>query len=1314
MNNEDIQLADLLETYPSNMTYGIQSLITGKKEFKELENEVKETLELGRGKYFKHQKFTHRYLRLYNELLVISETGTGKSCEVIGFLEYALKEMTKREKDRRDGDLKVSKYERVIILVSSKTQKEEVTKQIIEKCSDGRYQILINQGNKNPLNNIYDIYTYNRFHKINNNLTEYEINHKYSNTIFWADEAHNLNPHDDNIEDLNGTIVKDKSTKDKSAIYRTILNVFHNSENCKKILSTATPMINSPNDLIPLLNLILPKNGQIPKNFNYQKANDNDIRLYFPKLSNIQNLSPDNIKSMNKKDLEQYFVGQIPNNYDFTDAKNLEEVEPYFRGKVAYIRAPNTGAIIINNKTFGKNFYASIMEDNIQLSSYIMTFNDTGSVYNSQQEASRFVFPSGTYGNDKINTVKIEFNKTISKREEETESKAYKTYVKETGTGHTKVLRATNVDNFDDKLRDFDELKKMSCKYASMIELIQQSTGIVFIYGERIIGSGINVLTLCLDAIGYERYTETKSALIIDENNNKIIDPNFKQRDRYAVLTSSNSNNSELLETIKTYQNRHGAYIKVLIVTQMARDGINVENVTQIHLVGPIWNESSMYQAQSRGIRATSHDVLLNEERDKLIKQEKERLLEEKENSFKDDNELISIIKSNINLENVNIEVNVYRHGAIIDDTKTYIVICGNINNGYIEQLNDHYSVHEEYKKYNIKILLSPINKNNNIIELYILGQDKKLYNTILDNLCSFLNQITNEPFHRYYQGAFDDEGQYMGEKMQNIDYKNNMSSIDERIYNVALYKDKQNKKILRYMKQCAIGCNVNKKKNFRINDLNGSSDCDYQDCDYKCFDELLTHDESSNLNSQLLDFSTYGELYNNELVSELIKKIIQLYRQNSILSLNDIINIIDKIILKKFYILALEKIIIDKIIIIDRYGFINYLSENNGMFYLDRNYPYNISLNKVSSSSMNYYSDNILSLETKNIKDFANVEYNTEDLLKEINTYNIDTDANQEIFDHYLSHNNLIKTSSILEQVILQLELLNNQSPKPSVSVVNLPNPLYLYIKKFYHLWLYKFKNPAVYSYKLNTETKKRRISTETITDFKNNFYDRLDNDNSKSDGYIYINVINNVPERIKGHGIINNLTQAKQYTRILKTSKLSNGWEFINEDNEKEFTIYNIMIQMGNYNRRLPYHNNNLVYGIYLNINLNYESKDKFSIVDGSTPINENPGKTCGTDDDKVLCNILYSLLHYDNYINPDPKYHSNNLLLINSYKEILTRKNFTFNGWSNYRISYYVENIININKTNQCKLIFNKLKEYKCFLNIPNTTTTINQFI
>jgi hypothetical protein len=502
-------------------------------------------------------------------------------------------------------------------------------------------------------------------------------------------------------------------------------------------------------------------------------------------------------------------------------------------------------------------------------------------------------------------------------------------------------------------------------------------------------------------------------------------------------------------------------------------------------------------------------------------------------------------------------------------------------------------------------------------------------------------------------------------------------------------------------MKQCAIGCNVNKKKNIRRNDKNDSADCDYQNCEYKCFNELLP--KTSNLNSKILDFSTYGELYNNDIVSGLIKQIIHLFKEKTILSLDDIINTIDINILKKFYILALEKIIIDRIIIIDRYGFINYLRENKGIFYLDRNYPDEISFREISSSSMNYYSDNIISLETNQIRDFANVEYNTQDLLKEINTYNIDTPENTQKLEYYLSHSNLIKTSLILEQVIIQLELLNNQSPKPSVPVVNLPNPLYVYIKNFYHLWLYKFKNPSVYSYKLDTESKKHRISTETITDFKNNFYH-----NSKSDGYIYIHVLKNVPEKTKGHGDINNYTQANQYTRILKTSKLSNGWENVNPNNE--FHIYNIMIQMGNYNRRLPYHIDKQFFGLYLNINLNRENKPKFRIVDGSTIINKNLGKMCTSyEDDKVLCDILYDVLHYN-----DQKYQINNTVGIATYKKQLSEQNFDFTGWDDYKISFFVDNIIYKNKDTQCNTIFTKLKEYGFLLNIPNNRTTINQFI
>lgn len=98
---EDIQLVDLLESYPSQMTPHIQTLITAKQEFSELASELGEKLPKGRGKLYKHQLMTLRYLRAYDDLLVISEPGTGKTCEVLGFAEYTRQELDKFRNNRK-------------------------------------------------------------------------------------------------------------------------------------------------------------------------------------------------------------------------------------------------------------------------------------------------------------------------------------------------------------------------------------------------------------------------------------------------------------------------------------------------------------------------------------------------------------------------------------------------------------------------------------------------------------------------------------------------------------------------------------------------------------------------------------------------------------------------------------------------------------------------------------------------------------------------------------------------------------------------------------------------------------------------------------------------------------------------------------------------------------------------------------------------------------------------------------------------------------------------------------------------------------
>ena len=135
----DVQLADLVETFPPVYTKGIQTIFSGKYEFFEEASDENEKLPPGRGNYFKHQNFYHRALRVINDLIILDEAGSGKSCSVLGFTEYVLRENRKFQLNPLEGDPYVRYLNKVIILVNGPSHKFEVTNQLVCKCSDGHY-----------------------------------------------------------------------------------------------------------------------------------------------------------------------------------------------------------------------------------------------------------------------------------------------------------------------------------------------------------------------------------------------------------------------------------------------------------------------------------------------------------------------------------------------------------------------------------------------------------------------------------------------------------------------------------------------------------------------------------------------------------------------------------------------------------------------------------------------------------------------------------------------------------------------------------------------------------------------------------------------------------------------------------------------------------------------------------------------------------------------------------------------------------------------------------------------------------------------
>lgn len=91
-------------------------------------------------------------------------------------------------------------------------------------------------------------------------------------------------------------------------------------------------------------------------------------------------------------------------------------------------------------------------------------------------------------------------------------------------------------------------------------------------------------------------------------------------------------------------------------------------------------------------------------------------------------------------------------------------------------------------------------------------------------------------------------------------------TSIDNHMYKVAQTKDLIQKKLTRVLKENAIDCMLVKNQNLLKNAVDGSDDCEYQSCEYKCVDEEITP----------VDNSTWQVFWNKENLNEFISLLSQ------------------------------------------------------------------------------------------------------------------------------------------------------------------------------------------------------------------------------------------------------------------------------------------------------------------------------------------------------------------------------------------------------------------------------------------------------
>lgn len=1386
-NYDEIQLSDLLESYPPVTTPGFQTIITSKQEFAELTSSPIEKLPSGQGHFFKHQKFTHRFLREYDDLIILSQTGTGKSCEVLGFTEYVWREREKAKLDPTKADEKVAHLKRVVVLVKGPTQKNEFRNQLICKCSDGHYlSNIVKRSTKEAVQKTnltleikkagYIVSTYTSFArrirqqygKESNPDGDARLAEDYADTIFWIDEAHNL---------LIDPGVR-ATHREKQQTYHTLWRILHLSRRSKRIISTATPMINGVNEIGALLNLILPINGFLPQGYDYINAPPNDVRVLFPNLPKnfirdgkiIPNTSPEQIA--------QYFNGQFPHNYDFNTA-TLLDLEPFFRGRVSYIRASDTGAVVtdvgipqegvygINGVKFRTQLilYPTTMLEH-QNNGYNLAKRIAGGrdeLFGAERQAANFVFPDGYWANgitaeerearrearrareavrnavenaEEIETEElpedgflpvttgkvIEEPITIEEEDGEIdiaedvtaeatgyEKRAFRRYVTSRREPNRGVIYSPTPE-FAPWLQDIGYIRHLSCKYAEICRLVLTKKGNAFIYGEYVAGSGAIVLSLCLEGLGFVRYNESTSMFLGTggevlkpycggnqrTTTNRRVRPDIQPGVlRYALLTrdtaESDARFNSMMEAMNSPENMNGDYIKVLISSRVGRDGINVSNITQIHLVGSEWNQSSIYQALSRGIRATSHDDLINEQKERIIAENGniDDAIAYRRTQYENKHILTPEDQNNINIQineihNQNSNINETEISQYIKNIRDNIIyekypfteneltdISNSVGNFELARdviakiVDDRHSDDTDY------IESSDIRRD--IIESrYLLTHEEKLEIATLEkgipqyyrDIANVMNgkrqiidenmpdlsrlldseNITNQEIINFINQRKDYVSQYIPflitlisvierrkeyinrhindlvnsiqsrEILHNtiIDYIFRLSpqeedqviyengdiskakilvkiyrhaavalddrdhSIDLEMYRITEYKDRNIKRMMRFLKQCAIGCQVHYNRNVRPGDVDGSPTCDYDVCEYQCADPPPLE----------RDYSTYDVLYSGELISEIIQKLVNIiYRQFNSLTLTDLSRYLPEY-RTKYLIIALERLITNKTPLTDRFGYTTYLREDKGTFYLDRSYP----TGNPSSYAMSYYTQGIIGIEQQSLANIV-VKLDTGEYHEILNELEA-VDPKDPQFDNLLEELNVEGKAIILEEIIIRA-LSGNKSELTDVVINKFKNVIF-YIREPV-TELNKVADIAAQKKprrgrKRNPEIKRRikKINPNAIDETK---ITRDDNTELVYLHTLYAQVVNQT-----GYAITARNNKAEGRLRLLKPSEIDAGWRDLNQN---ELPVYNAFLQIEIATRNREYEDRG-IYGFIL-------ADGKFRIRDRLT---EAPG--------------------------------------------------------------------------------------------------------
>ena len=530
-------------------------------------------------------------------------------------------------------DMVVKYGTKIHVLVPGPLVKENWKREIF-KCTKETYipktdpsiiltEAEINKNNKLALSSVlqyYRIMSYRTFYRkvLGEKIRLVSEDSKKVTFKKRADGEYERDEAIDKITSLNNSIIiVDEAHHVTNNYYgEALLQILKNSHNLKVLLLSATPMQNSADEIVAMLNFIRPQEDLIHRDKIF--SSDKNYMMEFKKggPEYLKKMSAGYVSYLRGADpitfAERIDIGVIPKGLLFTKVIKCQMND--FQRKAYDIAIENSDDSLNRESSAASNFvFPSLSSD---LKSLVGTSSGKG--------VNEVVNLCKTYP-DKLNKLIGQFFDI--KQDKEIEQENFISIVGNKLTGD--IFKSKYLKYFSTKF--YTALKNLNKLYDNPDNPKCTGSAIAFIYSNLVV-IGIDIFEEVLRNNGYLEYDINSNYKINPDtrcykcgvrskdhnNNHKFYPATFftitGKSDEGDENTSIADDKKYILDNVySNIQNKDGRYIKFLLGSKVMSEAFTLNNTLEVHILDVHYNLGIVDQVVGRAIRFCSHYNLIND-----------------------------------------------------------------------------------------------------------------------------------------------------------------------------------------------------------------------------------------------------------------------------------------------------------------------------------------------------------------------------------------------------------------------------------------------------------------------------------------------------------------------------------------------------------------------------------------------------------------------------------------------------------------------------------------------------------------------------